>query len=760
MRCEAAWLFVLLAIGACLISAKTAHAAGPTELVFWHCVPGSQGREFIKIVESFNSAQDEYAVRLVYVPWNSNQKIMSSLAAGMPPDIMYVDRPSATGWVARGAYQDLTSYVEREGWSDEQFFTISWEDCRFEGRQYMVPLYSDVRCLIYNRALFRKAGLDPDRPPKTWDELLEYSKRLSAWDEDGHIETLGFQHFESNAISNLILVLGWQLGADLANEALTQITLDDPRYLEAMEYICRLRDVTGLDPSLRLLSTGGQANEGMDSFYLGRVAMKLVESSYFVRQQDMAPHLDTALAPFPMPTDAPPVSWLSGFALGVPKGARNIEGSWAFIRYMCSVETQLALVKALGLLPARREAAYHPDVYSDANKKILVDQMDYCKCYPKIAVNVEAYNELCMATERVLRGQMKPAAALAQAQDTVGDVFRYYKMREAQPLLDWKPIVRVAVLGVVAAGVLLLVLAYRHARTSVAARAGLIAGYAFCLPWLLGVIFFGALPLFLSFVYSFCDYEVIQAPRWVGLGNYTKMLGDDPLFWKSMWNTLYYTLLAVPTCMAIALGLALLLNLPLRGMRLFRTVFYLPSLVTGVAVAVLWATILGPEYGIVNRTLEWLGITGPLWFNSPAWSKPALVLMSFWGVGGSMIIFLAGLQGIPRQLYEAAEIDGAGRWVRFVHVTLPMLSPTIFFVLVVGLIGSFQVFTQAFVVSGGLGGPLDSTLFYVFYVYRKAFEHFQMGYASALAWVLFAIVFALTTVQFWLGKKWVHYEQN
>jgi len=192
-------------------------------------------------------------------------------------------------------------------------------------------------------------------------------------------------------------------------------------------------------------------------------------------------------------------------------------------------------------------------------------------------------------------------------------------------------------------------------------------------------------------------------------------------------------------------------------MRVFRTVFYLPSLVTGVALGVLWIWILQPEYGIINRFLASFGIEGPLWIQSEYWSKPSLILMSFWGIGGSIIIFLAGLQGIPQQLYEAAEIDGAGVWGQFRFVTLPMLTPTIFFVLIVGIIASFQVFTQAFVVSGGLGGPVNSTLFYVFHLYRKGFEDFQMGYASAMAWILFIIIFVFTLIQVRLSKKWVHY---
>lgn len=716
------------------------------------------GKTFIEIANGFNDAQSEYHVNLIYVPWNSNQKVMSAWAAKMPPDIMYVDRPTSTGWIARDAYKDLTPWVEREGWSTEQFYTISWNDCRFQGRQYMIPLLSDIRCLIYNRKLFREVGLDPDKPPKTWDELYDYSKKLTTWEENGRIKTLGFQHYESSAISNLILVLGWQLGGDLASADLNTITINSPQYLEAMNFILKLQESSGgLDNSLRLLSSGGQSAEGMDSFYLDRVGMKLVESFYFQRQKMIAPNMDTALAPFPTPGDTLPVSWLSGFSLGIPRDAKDPEGAWAFIKYMVSPEIQLRLCKALGILPAIREVGRHPDLYNDPNRRPLLDQMDYSKCYPKTPVNNEAYNEICMAAERVMRGRATPEAALAEAQRRVQELLDADRARAALPYVNWKPIyitgIGISLLSLAAFGYL----GVRCVRQRRATLHDLAAGYLFASPWLLGLLIFGIVPLFLSFFYSFCDYEVIQPAHWAGGSNYAKMFSSDPLFWKSLWNTLYYTVFSVPLSMAIALALALLLNQPLKGMRFFRTAFYLPSLITGVAVAVLWSMILGPEYGIVNRVLEYFGIPGPLWFQSPLWSKPALVFMSLWGIGGSMIIFLAGLQGVPRQLYEAAQLDGANAWGQFRHVTVPLITPTIFFVLIVGVIGSFQVFTQAFVVSGGLGGPLDSTLFYVFYIYRKAFEQFQMGYASALAWVLFVVVFILTAIQLWLGKKWVHY---
>jgi multiple sugar transport system permease protein len=248
----------------------------------------------------------------------------------------------------------------------------------------------------------------------------------------------------------------------------------------------------------------------------------------------------------------------------------------------------------------------------------------------------------------------------------------------------------------------------------------------------------------------------------VGPENYRKLVNEDPLFWKSLANTAYYVLLSVPLATVTALALALLLNRGVRGIALFRTIFYLPSIVSGVATAFVWLWLFNPSFGIVNEALRLLGgllhvrIPEPGWLTDEAWAKPVFVIMSIWGVGNAMLIYLAGLQGVPTHLYEAAQLDGASGWQQFRAVTVPALTPTIFFNLVMGIIGSFQIFTSAYVMTNG--GPNNSTLFYVLYLYRKAFEQFQMGYASALAWVLFVIVLALTLVVVRSSSIWVYYE--
>ena len=276
------------------------------------------------------------------------------------------------------------------------------------------------------------------------------------------------------------------------------------------------------------------------------------------------------------------------------------------------------------------------------------------------------------------------------------------------------------------------------------------------MPWMIGFICFSAIPIVASLVLSAADWSMLQPPTWVGFGNYAEIFGHDPLFRKSLVNTVYYVFLSVPAGIVVALALAILLNQKVVARPLFRTCFYVPSLVTGVSVAVLWSWLLNPQFGLINHFLSLFGIQGAEWLYNTKTAMPAMIVMSLWGVGGSMVIYLAGLQGIPEQYYEAAEIDGAGTWKKFQHITVPMITPTIFFNLIMGVIGSFQTFTQFFVMTNG--GPANATLTYVLYLYRNAFEYFRMGYAAALAWLLFIIILIVTILQFWGAGHWVYYE--
>jgi multiple sugar transport system permease protein len=296
-------------------------------------------------------------------------------------------------------------------------------------------------------------------------------------------------------------------------------------------------------------------------------------------------------------------------------------------------------------------------------------------------------------------------------------------------------------------------------------RRNLITGLLFISPWLVGFLGFYLYPALASLYYSFTDFRILQPPEWIGLQNYQRMV-NDPLFWKALGNTIWLVLVMVPISVGVALGVSLLLNVRgIFGMSIFRTIFYLPVVVPAVASAVLWIWLLNPKYGLVNAALGVVGIDGPQWFYDAAWAKPGLVLMAVWAVGDVIIIYLGALQGVPRDLYDAAEVDGAGIRGKLRHVTIPMISPAILFNLVTGAIGAFQYFTQAYVVSegtvgrgsGAVGGTQNSLLFYGLSIYNQAFRYFQLGYASAMAWVLMLIILATTGLLLWLSRRRVYY---
>jgi multiple sugar transport system permease protein len=282
-----------------------------------------------------------------------------------------------------------------------------------------------------------------------------------------------------------------------------------------------------------------------------------------------------------------------------------------------------------------------------------------------------------------------------------------------------------------------------------------IAFYITISPWILGFLMFILGPIVVSIYLSFTDYSVIRATTFIGFENF-KNLGESDLFWQSLKVTAIYTFAAVPLHLTISLFVALLLNMKIPALALFRTIYYMPTIITGVAVALLWSWIFNPQFGVINDLLSKVGIIGPMWLGDESWALPALVVMSCWGTGSSMLIFLASLQAIPTQLYEAAEIDGAKWWTKFWRVTLPLITPVVLFNLVIGVINSFQSFTNAYIMTNG--GPNNATLFYVLNLYRQAFQFFHMGYASALAWILFVIIMVCTLLIFRTSAAWVYYE--
>jgi len=283
-----------------------------------------------------------------------------------------------------------------------------------------------------------------------------------------------------------------------------------------------------------------------------------------------------------------------------------------------------------------------------------------------------------------------------------------------------------------------------------------LAGWLYASPWIIGFLIFTAGPMIASAYYAFTDYNIVQKPTWVGLDNLRRAFTDDPLVWQSLKVTTLYAFTSVPLQIILGLSVALLLNTKIKGLQYYRTIYYLPSVLSGVAVALLWRWVFSANYGLINGLLATLfKIKGPGWLANEKWALPSLVIMSLWHVGGGMVVYLAGLQGVPSELYEAAEVDGASRWVKLVRITLPMITPVLFYQLVMGIITALQVFTQALIMTNG--GPKNATLFFMLYLYRNGFQYFRMGYASVLAWILFVYILFLTLLVYRSSGAWVYY---
>lgn len=282
-------------------------------------------------------------------------------------------------------------------------------------------------------------------------------------------------------------------------------------------------------------------------------------------------------------------------------------------------------------------------------------------------------------------------------------------------------------------------------------------GVLFALPWLLGLLLFNVYPLVTSIAYSFFDFKGFNPTQFIGLANYQKLMGD-PVFWVSVKNTLLYTVMAVPTTLIVGVSIAMMLNFKSKAQAIYRIIAFIPTLVPAVATSIIWQWLLNSQFGIVNYALyEYLGVTGPPWFSSPFWAKPSLVLITWWTIGRTVLTYLAGLQDIPNDYYEAATIDGASFLDKTLHITIPLLTPVVFFNVIMGLIDALQQFTMAFTITDGSGNPANSMLFYALYLYKNAFSYFEMGIANAMAWMMFFVIMGLTLFVYGTSGKWVHY---
>ncbi|MBI1755595.1 MAG: extracellular solute-binding protein [Fimbriimonas ginsengisoli] len=772
---------------------------------------GVAGEEkgFYAAVRAFEHSHPNLRVRVLSMGTGgmSPQKLLTSIVGRVPPDVIYQDRFTVSDWASRGAFRSLDDLVARDRRDPlspkaEQYYPAAWNEAMYGGKVYAIPLRVDDRALYWNRAVFREnaatlrqAGLDPERAPRTWSELLAYGKALTKFDASGNPVRLGFI---PNLGNSWLYLYAFQSNAAFLSADGRRCTLDSPETEAALRFMKDGYDIVGGYEKAQAFQTADLGGE-QDAFMTGRVAMKIDGNWTLGSIVLYGPRTDFQVAPAPVPDDRyfgrgrfagekdRFVTWSGGFSWAIPTGARHVDDGWEFIKWITSVEGRLYQDEENAKWQRLQGRAFIPRMHAnvEANEKafrlfkpadpkfadalrVHMDLMAHSRTRPPTFAGQLLWDEHARAVENACSNRMGVKEALLAGQRVVqrelDDSFTIERYPEMNPWIPW-----VTFGAILVCFKLSLYRRWRRMRLGRNARQEARWAYAFITPWLVG---FGALtlgPMLASLTFSFTRYSVLSPPRWVGLSNYADLATSDrDHMLKALSNVAYLGGLGVPLGIATGLGVALLLNAGVRGLRFYRTCFYLPSIVPAVASAVLWWWVLAPDphRGLVNAAWtatisRWLHLEAPGWLSAEAWAKPALIAMGLWGAGSGMILWLAGLKGIPTSLYEAASLDGAKPAQSFWKITVPQLTPIIFFSAVMGVIGSLQEFDRAYVLTTGLGfGPGDSLLTPVYYLFSHGFGYFRMGYASAIAWITFVIILLLTLLQFRLAPGWVRSEEE
>jgi ABC-type sugar transport system permease subunit/ABC-type glycerol-3-phosphate transport system substrate-binding protein len=734
------------------------------------------------------------------------QKLMTAIVGKTPPDIVNQDRFTIGDWASRDTFLPLNDLIRRDiknkdpyAIRSRDFYEACWNEAQYKGKTFAIPNNTDVRLLMYNKKLFRDAGIvdakGEAKPPQTWDELLADAKKLTIFKND-KFERIGFIPNFGNC---WLYIYSWENASGPEDEYMTpdgrRCTLNNPHTVESLEYMVKVYDsFEGVD-KINVFQSTFQPNE-LDPFLTGKVAMKIDTNGAMFYVARYNPDLDLGVAPAPVPTDrflhkgrfknVPTfITWSGGFSYAIPRGAKHTEMSWEYIKWMVSPEANLLGAGEQKKYNDAQDRPFLPDMaasskvnealfkqFAPPQKKFrdgwrcALDMMPYSRFRPVTFVSQKLWDEHVLAFDRATRhfkGMSSKQALDAGTHEVQKELDKIYNRTK-------NPVINMGVIYGILAAILLAMILYVVIRARQSGPVGrlmrgeAVAGYLFASPWILGFLVFTIGPIIASIIFSFCDYDVLHAARWVGMQNYREWLTDDwPRLAKAFINVGYLSAVGIPLGIVTGLGIAMLLNTKVKGMSWYRTIYYLPSIVPAVASAFLFMWIMNPDIGLLNAfwhsTLTaWFKIPAPGWFATEAWAKPGLIIWGLWGAGGGMILWLAGLQGIPQALYEAAELDGANWYQKFMAVTLPMLSPYMFFNLIMGTIGALQMFEQIRLTT--MGGPVDATLVPVLLLFNNGFMYFKMGYASALAWIIFAIILCLALAQLKLAPRWVHYESE
>ncbi len=697
-------------------------------------------------------------------------KLQTMLASGAPPNLFYLIFEKVAVIAAHDVLEPLEPYVARDrtaGVSDtpdlDDFFPATLDAFRYDaasgrvGRGELVGLPKDFTTVgfYYNKNLFEQAGVPyPPRDGWTWDEFLAAARRI------GRLP--GCYGAEVVTWESMVRIYLYTLGLDVASPGFKELYLTRPEVVAALD---RLRSWFH-DEERTLLSAKTQLETGQAPFLTGKIGLAGPFGRWQVPLYRHIPkeQFDWDFAPLPHAAGRPPSNGVLTVAWAMAKNNRYKEQSWRLMKFLLSRQGQ-ELVCDTGLaIPVLKSVAYSR-CFTDPAAKPENDEVYLNGALVAQPIEWPAdpryMDELKTGFENIFKLGRPTRPELERVQQTWTEIARF---TAARPRMPWRAI---ATTVLVVLGCLVVWGAVRWWRGRPARMAWReeLAGFGMVSPWVAGFIIFCAFPIVLSLLLGFTRWNAmltLERAEWAGADNFRELLTFDPTFRRAVVVTAWYALLAVPSSQVAALIAALLMNREHKGIGFFRAVWYLPSVLAGVGMAIMWKWVFHHEHGLLNALLDPLlaplGEAAPRWFEKDAarWGVPAFALLNLWVLGGTMMIYLAGLKGIPKDLYEAAHIDGATGWRRFTHVTLPMLSPVISFNTIMALIASFQIFTQVFVMTGG--GPGTATHFYVYYLYKKAFDLGAMGYASAMAWLLLLIVLGLTLLVMRGTQRFVYYE--
>lgn len=756
-----------------------------------------------EIASRFETANPGVRIVLQFTPTEYGEKLQLQLISNSAADLILMDDETYPSYAARGYLEDLQPYIERDRdlLRIDDFLPTALKAFTYDfphepGRRIIGALPWDGMpvLMFFNKDLFDEAGEPHPSESWTWDDFRRIAIKLTRdRNGDGRLDqfgaSLGFGWLDIEPIV-------WSFGGRFLSEDNSRAAVKDtPHVLEAARFMQRLKFE---DRCLAFFAEQqGQTKEVQ--ILTGRIGM--MSAGWFVAQAlgNIKADMRWGVCPMPHGPRGDRFTRVSydGISINAASTPDRKELAWQFVRYLVSEEGQRYIAESGRGIPVVLEYAkkYFINPETEADEQLALDAMmdgSYGRLTPITPRYLGLRRAIDATWARIEREDIslrwtpeQMIAALDQRiNEEIAKEVAIFGPEHEKPVprssTPYKYAAAVATLLAVCVFVWLsrrtgsplydlrLMAASRSRRTEA------LWGILFASPWMIGFAVFLAFPIVFSLVLSFSTwdpYDHVSQRVFVGFDNYVRAMTKDPLVWIALRKTFTYAAITVPFMLGGALALALLLNREVRGIRFFRTMFYVPNVVGGVATALMWVYIFNPVYGplngflaIVNDTLDttplaFINLPEPNWLNDPSWAMPGMIIMMLWGLGGgAMIIFLAGLQGIPQHLYEAAELDGAGRLRQFWNVTLPMLSPTIFFNLIMGIIGSLQVFMQAYVLQGKEGGTEHQLLFFVLYLYKKAFLDYEFGYAAALAWILFAIIMAFTLLILRSSAVWVYYE--